>query len=111
MVGKDNDLQLDDLTEGIEDTEDTDDTKPPVVVSSKIVKEGVKRFSHKDSKKNKIQVWSPRILMALWCLKKTVPDFSMSGKCREYIMKGLEEEYPNLMKDIDKEKGEKRDFK
>jgi hypothetical protein len=114
VVGKkdEDDPGLDDLFEGVVDKDkEAEETKPAVVVSKKIVKDGVEKYSNRDAKKNKIQVWSPEIQIALWCLKEIVPKFSISGQCRDYILEGLMRDHPDLMKKIDEERKRKHDFK
>jgi hypothetical protein len=55
------------------------------------------------TKKQRISIWSPEISAALWYLKLTIPNLSISDVAERYVLSGLKKEYPDLMEKLENE--------
>jgi len=65
------------------------------VISSQVIHESV-RVAYKE--RPRVSFWSPRISAIMYCLKKTVPDFSKSAEVTTLLEDALSKKYPELYK-------------
>ena len=63
------------------------------VISSKLISESV-RVAYKE--RPRVSFWSPRVSAIMYCLKKTIPDFSKSAESKTLLEEALSKKYPEL---------------
>ena len=51
----------------------------------------------------RVSFWSPRVSAILYCLKKTIPDFSKSEEVETLLEEALSKKYPELYKLVTEE--------
>lgn len=56
------------------------------VISSQVIRESV-RVAYKE--RPRVSFWSPRVSAIMYCLKKTIPDFSKSAEAKTLIEDAL----------------------
>jgi len=87
------------------------------VISSQLVSQGPKntssqvpnitlvcesvRVAYKE--RPRVSFWSPRVSAILYCLKKTIPDFSKSEEVETLLEEALSKKYPELYKYVTEE--------
>lgn len=87
---QDNNLNLEKNTSSQEDTDTSSQ-----VISSQVIRESV-RVAYKE--RPRVSFWSPRVSAIMYCLKKTIPDFSKSAEAKTLIEEALSKKYPELYK-------------
>jgi hypothetical protein len=65
-----------------------------------LVRESV-RVAYKE--RPRVSFWSPRVSAILYCLKKTIPDFSKSEEVETLLEETLSKKYPELYKLVTEE--------
>ena len=65
------------------------------VISSQVVRESV-RVAYKE--RPRVSFWSPKVSAIMYCLKKTIPDFSKSAEASSLLEEALSKKYPELYK-------------
>ena len=63
------------------------------VISSQLISESV-RVAYKE--RPRVSFWSPRVSAIMYCLKKTIPDFSKSAESKTLLEEALSKKYPEL---------------
>jgi hypothetical protein len=70
------------------------------VPNTAIIRESV-RVAYKE--RPRVSFWSPRVSAILYCLKKTIPDFSKSEEVETLLEETLSKKYPELYKLVTEE--------
>jgi hypothetical protein len=70
------------------------------VPNNTLIHEAV-RVAYKE--RPRVSFWSPRVSAILYCLKKTIPDFSKSEEVETLLEEALSKKYPELYKLVTKE--------
>jgi hypothetical protein len=74
------------------------------VINSQLISESV-RVAYKE--RPRVSFWSPRVSAIMYCLKKTIPDFSKSAESKTLLEEALSKKYPELYKQITDEMNKK----
>ena len=90
ISSQDNNLDLEKNTSSQEDIDTSEQ-----VISSQVIRESV-RIAYKE--RPRVSFWSPRVSAIMYCLKKTIPDFSKSAEAKTLIEEALSRKYPELYK-------------
>jgi hypothetical protein len=90
ISSQDNNLDLKKDTSSQEDIDTSGQ-----VISSQVIRESV-RIAYKE--RPRVSFWSPRVSAIMYCLKKTIPDFSKSAEAKTLIEEALSKKYPELYK-------------
>jgi len=78
--------------EKVESSQEVKNTTPQVI-SSQLISESV-RVAYKE--RPRVSFWSPRVSAIMYCLKKTIPDFSKSAESKTLLEEALSKKYPEL---------------
>ena len=90
-----------DLTkQGISDPGISSQVISSQVPNTTLIRESV-RVAYKE--RPRVSFWSPRVSAILYCLKKTIPDFSKSEEVETLLEEALSERYPELYKLVTEE--------
>ena len=92
ISSQDNNLNLEKNTSSQEDTDTSSQ-----VISSQVIRESV-RVAYKE--RPRVSFWSPRVSAIMYCLKKTIPDFSKSAEAKTLLEEALSKKYPELFKHV-----------
>ena len=90
ISSQDNNLDLKKNTSSQEDIDTSGQ-----VISSQVIRESV-RIAYKE--RPRVSFWSPRVSAIMYCLKKTIPDFSKSAEAKTLLEDALSKKYPELYK-------------
>jgi hypothetical protein len=63
------------------------------VISPQVIRESV-RVAYKE--RPRVSFWSPKVSAIMYCLKKTIPDFSKSAEVTTLLEDALSKKYPEL---------------
>ena len=88
ISSQDNNLDL----KKVESSQRVKDTTSQVI-SLQLISESV-RVAYKE--RPRVSFWSPRVSAIMYCLKKTIPDFSKSAESKTLLEEALSKKYPEL---------------